>query len=46
MVRTDREVRIVEESRSLSGRGMEYNNETGHFTLRSEVRGRFEAKQP
>ena len=46
LVRTDREVRIVEQSRSLSGRGMEFNNETGHFTLRSEVRGRFEAKQP
>ena len=27
---------------ALSGRGMEYNNETRHFTLHAEVRGRFE----
>ena len=46
LVRTDREVKIVEESRALSGRGMEYNNETRHFTLHAEVRGRFEAKLP
>jgi LPS export ABC transporter protein LptC len=44
LVRTDREVRIVEDSRALSGRGMEYNNETRHFTLHAEVRGRFEAR--
>jgi lipopolysaccharide export system protein LptC len=37
-------VKIVEESRSLTGRGMEYNNETGHFTLKSDVRGRFAPK--
>lgn len=46
LVRTDRAVRIVEESRALSGRGMEYNNETRHFTLHAEVRGRFEARLP
>jgi lipopolysaccharide export system protein LptC len=46
LVRTDREVKIVEDSRALSGRGMEYNNETRHFTLQAEVRGRFEAKPP
>ena len=45
IVRTDRDVKIVEENRSLSGRGMEYSNETRHFTLRSDVRGRFPAKQ-
>lgn len=44
LVRTDREVKIVEENRSLTGRGMEYNNETGHFTLKSDVRGRFAPK--
>ena len=44
LVRTDREVKIVEETRALSGRGMEYNNDTRHFTLNAEVRGRFEAK--
>jgi lipopolysaccharide export system protein LptC len=46
LVRTDREVKIVEDSRALSGRGMEYNNETRHFTLQAEVRGRFEPKPP
>ena len=46
LVRTDREVKIVEESRALSGKGLEYSNETQHFTLNSEVRGRFEAKSP
>jgi lipopolysaccharide export system protein LptC len=44
LARTDREVKIVEENRSLSGRGMEFNNETGHFTLKSDVRGRFAPK--
>ena len=44
LVRTDREVTIVEETRSLSGRGMEYSSETQHFTLNANVRARFEAK--
>jgi lipopolysaccharide export system protein LptC len=44
LVRTDREVNIVEDNRALSGRGMEYSNETGHFTLRADVRGRFLSK--
>lgn len=46
LVRTDREVKIEEETRALSGKGLEYSNETQHFTLNSEVRGRFEAKPP
>jgi lipopolysaccharide export system protein LptC len=46
LVRTDREVKIVEETRALSGRGMVYNNDTRHFTLNADVRGRFEAKSP
>jgi len=46
LVRTDREVTIVEETRSLSGRGMEYSSETQHFTLNANVRARFEAKSP
>jgi len=46
LVRTDREVTIVEETRSLSGRGMEYSSETQHFTLNADVRARFEAKSP
>jgi lipopolysaccharide export system protein LptC len=45
LVRTDREVKIEEEARSLYGRGMEYNNETRHFTLNDDVRGRFEARR-
>lgn len=39
---TDREVQIEEERRSLSGRGMEYNYDSGQMLLRAEVRGRFE----
>ena len=46
LVRTDREVRIVEGRRSLSGRGMEYNNESRELVLRSDVQARFEATAP
>ena len=45
IVRTDREVTIVEGSRSLSGRGMEYNNESREFVLHSDVQARFEAEK-
>jgi lipopolysaccharide export system protein LptC len=45
LVRTDRQVLIVEDSRSLSGRGMEYNSESRVFTLLADVRGRFEPKK-
>ena len=41
LVRTDRPVEIVEDGRSLSGRGMEYNNESGSFVLHADVRGRY-----
>jgi lipopolysaccharide export system protein LptC len=41
LVRTDREVKIVEGSRSLQGRGMEYNNDTRNLVLRSDVVARF-----
>ena len=44
LLRTDREVTIVEETSSISGRGMEYSSETQHFTLNANVRARFEAK--
>ena len=44
IARTDRQVTIVEDGRFLAGRGMEYSNETRHFTLNADVRGRFEAK--
>jgi lipopolysaccharide export system protein LptC len=41
LVRTDREVKIVEGSRLLQGRGMEYNNESGELVLRADVTARF-----
>lgn len=40
---TDREVTIEEDHRTLSGRGMEYNNEVGLLRLLHDVRGRFES---
>lgn len=45
LARTDREVTIVEDRRSLTGRGMEYNNDTREFTLHADVRGRFESRK-
>ncbi|HEX6295620.1 MAG TPA: LPS export ABC transporter periplasmic protein LptC [Burkholderiales bacterium] len=42
LVRTDRPVKIVEGSRSLSGRGMEYNNESRELRLAHDVVARFE----
>ena len=39
LARTDREVKIVEDSRWLQGRGMEYNYESGQLMLHAEVRG-------
>jgi len=44
LVRTDREVSIVEDRRSLSGRGMEYRGDTSEFTLHNEVRATFGTK--
>ena len=44
LVRTDRAVKIVEGSRSLSGRGMEYNNESRELKLANDVEARFEGK--
>jgi len=41
LVRTDREVKIVEGSRSLQGRGMEYNNLSRELVLRHDVTARF-----
>jgi lipopolysaccharide export system protein LptC len=41
LVRTDRPVEIVEEGRALSGRGMEYNNQSGTFSLHADVQGRY-----
>ncbi|MEK6243278.1 MAG: LPS export ABC transporter periplasmic protein LptC [Pseudomonadota bacterium] len=44
VVRTDRDVVITEENRVLSGRGMEYHNDTKELFLRERVRGQFEPK--
>ncbi len=43
---TDRPVLIVEGLRSLSGVGMEYNNETRELVLRSDVQARFDSAPP
>jgi len=45
LVRTDREVEIAEEGRVLSGRGMEYSNDTQELVLHANVRGRFEPRK-
>ena len=45
LVRTDREVVITEERRMLSGRGMEYDNQSQQFQLLANVRGRFEPQK-
>jgi lipopolysaccharide export system protein LptC len=46
IVRTDREVSIVEGRRSISGRGMEYNHESRELVLRSDVTARFDGGLP
>src|SRR5258706_1983416 len=43
--RTDRDIVITEDDRVLSGRGMEYRNDTKELFLRERVRGRFEPKK-
>jgi lipopolysaccharide export system protein LptC len=45
LVRTDRDVLITEADRVLSGRGMEYHNDSQEFFLRERVRGRFEPRR-
>ena len=44
LVRSDRPVKFVEGGRSLTGRGMEYNNESRELLLRHDVRASFEAE--
>jgi lipopolysaccharide export system protein LptC len=41
VVRTDREVQIIGGGRELSGRGMEYHNDSVQLFLRERVRARF-----
>ena len=43
--RTDRDIVITEDDRVISGRGMEYRNDTKEMFLRERVRGRFEPKK-
>ncbi len=45
LVRTDRKVTLVEDNRSLTGRGMDYNSQSGQLNLHADVVGRFEPKQ-
>jgi lipopolysaccharide export system protein LptC len=45
VVSTDREVVITEADRMLSGRGMEYRNDSQELFLRERVRGSYEAKK-
>ncbi len=45
VIRTDRDIVITEEDRVLSGRGMEYHNDTKELFLRARVRGQFEPKK-
>jgi lipopolysaccharide export system protein LptC len=42
LARTDRHVKIVEGTRLLSGRGMEYDNASRELVLRSDVQARFD----
>jgi lipopolysaccharide export system protein LptC len=42
---TDRQVTISDSEQSITGRGMEYNNELGRLILRERVRGRFEPEK-
>ena len=42
LVRSDREVQVTEQGRSLVARGMEYDNQTRQLTLHAQVRGTFE----
>lgn len=44
VVRTDRTVQIVDGRRSISGRGMEYRNETSEFLMRNNVTAKFEPR--
>lgn len=45
LVRTDREVTLVEDNRSLTGRGMEYNSDSRQLQLFADVVGRFEPRR-
>jgi lipopolysaccharide export system protein LptC len=44
LVRSDREVEIKEQGRTMVARGMQYDNLNGRVELHSQVRGTYEAK--
>lgn len=44
LVRSDREVEIKEQGRTMFARGMEYDNLNGRIELHSQVRGTFQAR--
>jgi len=44
LLRSDREVHFTEPGRSLSARGMEYDNQAGHLTLHAQVRGVYDSR--
>ena len=45
VIRTDRDVEVTEVDRVLTGRGMEYYNDSQQLYLRERVHGRFEPKK-
>jgi lipopolysaccharide export system protein LptC len=45
LARTDSEVLIYQEDKELTGRGMEYDNDTGQLSIRERVRGRFDPRK-
>lgn len=45
VLQTDRDIVITEDDREMSGRGMEYHNDSRELFLRERVRGRFEPKK-
>ena len=45
LVRSDRDVSVTEEGRSLIGRGLEYDNGSRVLHLREKVQGRFEQRK-
>ncbi len=42
---TDRQVTISDDDQSITGKGMEYNNDLGRLILNQSVRSRFEAEK-
>ena len=45
LVRSERDVRVLEDGRTLSGRGLEYDLDAGRMALHERVRGQFEPRK-